>query len=127
MRFLIDECLSPSLVSVAHDAGYEARHVSHVGRSGWMDWDVADYASTGDFVLVTNNGSDFLRLYAVRPIHAGLVILIPSVGRTMQRRLFDEALKELAKLEEPINRVLEVDIDGDDVTFDFYELPLSTP
>jgi hypothetical protein len=92
-----------------------------------MDWDVADYASTGDFVLVTNNGSDFLRLYAVRPIHAGLVILIPSVGRTMQRRLFDEALKELAKLEEPINRVLEVDIDGDDVTFDFYELPLSTP
>jgi predicted nuclease of predicted toxin-antitoxin system len=125
MRFLIDECLSPSLVSIAHQVGYEAEHVAHIGKAGWVDWNVADYAVAGDLVLVTNNRSDFLRLYATRPIHAGLVILIPNVGRIVQRRLFGEALTELAKIGEPINRVLEVNMDGDDVTFDFYHLPES--
>jgi len=123
MRFLIDECLSPSLVLVAHDAGYEAQHVTYVGKSGWTDWNVADYARAGDFVLVTNNRSDFLRLYAVQPIHAGLVILIPSINREDQAYLFRRALVKLAELGEPINRVLEVDRDGDEVTFKLYDLP----
>ena len=37
MRFLIDECLSVDLVTVAGESGYEARHVAHVGRAGWKD------------------------------------------------------------------------------------------
>jgi hypothetical protein len=28
---------------------------------------------------------------------------------------------------EPINRVLEVDIEGDEVTFDLYDLPANLP
>jgi predicted nuclease of predicted toxin-antitoxin system len=123
MRFLIDECLSIDLVSIANQAGYEARHVVHVGKAGWKDWNVVQHASAGDFVLVTNNASDFRRLYARQPLHAGLVIIIPNVGRVMQRRLFRGALDELALIGEPINRVLEVDIDGDDVTFSLYGLP----
>ena len=124
MRFLIDECLSIDLVSVAGQAGHEARHVARVGKAGWKDWNVVRYASDGDFVLVTNNASDFRRLYAAQPLHAGLVIIIPSVGRIDQQRLFRGALDELARLgEEPVNRVLEVDIDGDDVTFSLYDLP----
>jgi hypothetical protein len=79
--------------------------------------------SDGDFVLVTNNAGDFRRLYAVQPLHAGLVIVIPNVGRVTQRRLFRGALDALAMLGEPINRVLEVDIDGDEVTFSLYDLP----
>jgi hypothetical protein len=31
MRFLIDECLSIDLVSIASQAGHEAQHVAHVG------------------------------------------------------------------------------------------------
>jgi predicted nuclease of predicted toxin-antitoxin system len=123
MRFLIDECLSIDLVSIANQAGHEARHVARVGKAGWKDWNVAQHASAGDFVLVTNNASDFRRLYARQPLHAGLVIIIPNVGRVMQRRLFRGALDELALIGEPINRVLEVDIDGDDVTFSLYDLP----
>ena len=57
------------------------------------------------------------------PIHAGLVIVIPQVNRAMQQRLFRDALAELAALNESINYVLEVDIDGDDVTFNLYDLP----
>jgi predicted nuclease of predicted toxin-antitoxin system len=123
MKFLIDECLSIDLVSVAGHAGYEAQHVARVGKAGWKDWNVAQHASAGDFVLVTNNASDFRRLYAMQPLHAGLVIIIPNVSRVMQQRLFRGALDELARLGEPINCVLEVDIDGDDVTFSLYDLP----
>lgn len=39
-------------------------------------------------------------------------------------RLFRGALDELAQLGEPINSVLEVDIEGDEVTFSFYDLPV---
>jgi len=123
MRFLIDECLSIDLVSIASQAGYEAQHVARVGKAGWKDWNVVRYASEGDFVLVTNNASDFRRLYATQPLHAGLVILIPNVNRSLQQRLFCGALDELARLGEPINRVLEVDIDGEDVIFSVYDLP----
>lgn len=123
MKFLIDECLSIDLVSVANQGGYEAQHVAHVGKAGWKDWNVAQYAHDGDFVLVTNNASDFRRLYAAQPLHAGLVIIIPNVNRMLQRQLFRGALDALAKWGEPINSVLEVDTDGDDVTFDLYQLP----
>ena len=117
MRFLIDECLSIDLVSVASQAGHEAQHVVRVGKAGWKDWNVTRHASEGDFVLVTNNATDFRRLYATQPLHAGLVIIIPNANRNLQRRLFRGVLDELARLGEPINRVLEVDIDGEDVTF----------
>src|ERR1019366_1978201 len=113
MRFLIDECLSIDLVSVASEAGHEAQHVARVGKAGWKDWNVARYASDGDFVLVTSNASDFRRLYAKQPVHAGLVIILPNVNRIEQQRLFLGALAELGTLGEPIKRVLEVDIEGD--------------
>lgn len=123
MRFLIDECLSIDLVSVAIQVGHEAQHVAHIGKAGWKDWNVLRHAAEGDFVLVTNNASDFRRLYGTQPLHAGLVIIIPNVNRAVQQQLFRGALDELAGHGEPINRVLEVDIDGDEVTFDLYDLP----
>jgi len=88
-----------------------------------MDWNVARYARDGDFVLVTNNASDFRQLYAAQPLHVGLVILIPVVNRYLQRRLFKAALDELAIIGEPVNRVLEVDLDGGEVMLTLYELP----
>jgi len=123
MRFLIDECLSIDLVLIANQAGHEARHVARLGKAGWKDWNVVRHAAEGDFVLVTNNASDFRRLYAAQPLHAGLVIIIPNVNRAVQRQLFQGALDELAIAGEPVNRVLEVDIEGDEVTFKLYDLP----
>ena len=123
MRFLIDECLSVDLVAVAGESGHEAQHVARVGRAGWKDWNVIRYASEGDFILVTNNASDFRQLYTAQSLHAGLVILIPAVSRAMQQRLFKAAIDELAVIGEPINRVLEVDLDGDEVTLTLYDLP----
>lgn len=123
MRFLIDECLTVDLVSVAHQAGHEAQHVARIGRAGWKDWHVVRHATAGDFVLVTNNASDFRRLYTAEPLHAGLIVIVPSVGRREQRQLFRGALEELTRFGEPINHVLEIGIVGDEVTFTFYALP----
>ena len=123
MRFLIDECLSVDLVTVAGQTGHDAQHVAHIGRAGWKDWNVVRYARDGDFVLVTNNASDFRRLYAAQPLHAGLIILIPVVDRALQRKLFRAALDELGVIGEPINRVLEVDLDGQEVILALYDLP----
>ena len=62
------------------------------------------YAGDGDFVLVTNNASDFRRLYAAQPLHAGLIILIliPVVDRVLHQKLFRAALDELADIGEPL-------------------------
>jgi predicted nuclease of predicted toxin-antitoxin system len=123
VRFFIDECLSVQLVAVARHAGNDAHHVAYVGSAGWKDWHVVSYARDGDFILVTNNASDFRRLHAAQPLHAGLIILVPAVDRDLQRRLFKAALDELATNGEPVNRVLEVDLDGDEVTLALYDLP----
>ena len=127
MRFLIDECLSVHLVALARQSGHDAQHVAHIGKAGWKDWNVARYARDGDFILVTNNASDFRQLYAEEALHAGLVVLIPNVGKVVQQKLFRAALDELAAIGEPVNRVLEVDLDGENVILTFYDLPPDAP
>jgi hypothetical protein len=63
-----------------------------------------------------------LRLYARTPLHAGLIVIVPTVNRAMQRTLFRAAI-DAAISDGMVNRVLEVDIDGEDVTLDLYDLP----
>jgi predicted nuclease of predicted toxin-antitoxin system len=123
VKFLIDECLTVQLVTVAGQAGYEAYHVAHVGKAGWKDWNVMQHARDQDFILVTNNAADFRKLYAAQPLHAGLVIVSPNVSGEMQHRLFMAALGELAHHGEPVNQVLEIDLDGEEAIVGFYELP----
>lgn len=126
MRFLIDECLTIDLIRIAAEAGYEAQHVARIGRADWKDWNVASYAADGDFVLVTNNASDFRKLYAANPLHTGLIIIVPNVDRGLQQTLFRAALDTVASANDLVNRVLEVGIEGENVTLDLYDLP-STP
>jgi predicted nuclease of predicted toxin-antitoxin system len=123
MRFLIDECLSPELAATAREAGHEAYHVAHVGKAGWMDWDVARYAQEGDFVVVTNNADDFRLLYANAQLHAGLIIIVRNVGRAAQQELFQGALDDVRVKGELINQVLEIDSDGDEITYTRWNLP----
>ena len=79
-----------------------------------------------DFVLVANNAADFRKLYAEEALHAGLVILIPNVPVDSQKHLFKGVVNKLITHGELINHVLEVDLDGEDVIFDLYELPMAT-
>jgi hypothetical protein len=45
----------------------------------------------------------------------------------VQQKLFRAALDEFAVIGEPVNRVLEVDLDGEEVTLTLYDLPSTTP
>ena len=127
MKFLIDECLSIDLIPVASAAGHEARHVARIGKAGWKDWNVARYAAEGDFVLVTNNASDFRKIYATTALHAGLIVIVPNVGRALQSELFRAALEAVTMSGDLVNRVLEVAVEGDEVTLDLYDLPQDPP
>jgi len=122
VRLLVDECLSPALVREAQSFGIEAYHLAHVGRAASKDWQVAAYAISHDMILVTNDASDFRRLYAAQVLHPGLVILVPNAERETQLRLFRLALAHLVGMRELVNRALEVAFDGECVVFRDYEL-----
>ncbi len=123
MRFLIDECLHPTLADVAHGAGHEAHHVNFLGLASTKDHDLIPRILEGDFVFVTNNAADFRRLYQAQAIHAGLVIIVPQTPPTQQRALFLAAMEEIGPDNGLINEALEVLIDGDEVIFNRYEWP----
>jgi predicted nuclease of predicted toxin-antitoxin system len=123
LRFLIDECLHPTLADVAHGAGHEAHHVNFLGLASTKDHDLMPRILEGDFVFVTNNAADFRRLYQAQAIHAGLVILVPQAPPTQQRALFLAAMEEIGPDNGLINEALEVLIDGDEVIFNRYEWP----
>src|SRR6266404_8189505 len=111
MKFLIDECLHTSLAEVAQQAGFEAHHVAHFGLQGKKDHQLMMRVRDEAFIFVTNNAPDFRRLFAKEPLHAGLIVIVPSVAPSLQRELFKAALAEVSK-REPVNSVVEVDWDG---------------
>jgi predicted nuclease of predicted toxin-antitoxin system len=122
LRLLIDECLSPVLVDVGHQHGFEAHHVVHMGWESRKDPFLRARLIEGDFTLVTNNWRDFRPMLEQAGLHAGAIIL-PNVPRDEQVRLLDLALRAAAELSDPpdlVNTILEVDPDG---TVRVYDLP----
>jgi predicted nuclease of predicted toxin-antitoxin system len=121
MKFLIDECLHTSLVEEANHAGYEAYHVVYYGLQGLKDHELMRRIREEEFVFVTNNASDFRKLFAREPIHSGLVIIVPSVSPPLQRRLFTEALREIRN-RDLINMAVQVRLEQDIVIVEFFIL-----
>lgn len=111
MRFLVDECLSPDLVFIARDRGFsESMHVTWLGLTSKKDWAIVQRAVKDEYVLVTNNTTDFTSLVEREKTHAGLVCLNVAPGfmnLEVQKRLFEHALDQL-KEKKPANEVLEV-------------------
>jgi predicted nuclease of predicted toxin-antitoxin system len=121
MRFLIDECLSPTLTTVAHEAGFAAAHVLHRGWGGLSDVQLRTHVLREELVIVTNNGQDFRSLLGEVELHPGLIVLTANVRRESQCDLFALALHAATRFPSLVNRVLEVDGDG---TIRDYELPV---
>jgi hypothetical protein len=61
--------------------------------------------------------------YAKEELHAGLVIILPSVTPSRQRELFLAALSHIGK-RDLINAVLEVNLAGDKAICREYSYPL---
>ena len=83
--FLIDECLSPALVALAHGRGSSAVHVAHVGLAGVKDRSLMPFIRQGSHTLVTNNRIDFRLLHAAEELHDGLIVIVPNVSRDEQQ------------------------------------------
>lgn len=121
LRILIDENLSPSLASQAHERGYECTHVNHLGMAGTKDWELKKTIVDGDWTFITNNSIDFrgpsgkrgsAGEYADVRLHAGLVCVNASSGLNLetQRRLFELIFDDFGANWDLINQVLEVDL-----------------
>lgn len=113
IRLLIDECLSPELTASAYARGKAATHVHHLGLTSAKDRALRPIIVSGYYTFVTNNRSDFLRLYRKLEVHAGLVIIVPAVKKPDQKRLLGVALDAVeARGFDVGNLLCEVHADG---------------
>jgi predicted nuclease of predicted toxin-antitoxin system len=93
--------------------GYQADYVTHLGKSGWQDWNLVRFAVANDYIIVTDNRRDFLKEYARLEVHAGLIILLPKGTRDKQMALFQKALDVYSgRNDDLLNKVLEAARDG---------------
>ena len=87
MKLWFDEDLSPTLVQVANELGFEAtcnRDRTMLGRS---DQVLRRVVQAEGYVFVTDNASDFRPMYARDGVHPGLIVMPATVGRIRQRQL----------------------------------------
>ena len=122
VKLLIDECLHTSLVELAHAAGHMADHVNYLGLGGSKDWQLMATIRLQDYTFVTNNRSDFLVLHGQEPLHAGVIIIIPSVTPVRQREPFSAALEHIGT-RDLTNTVVEVKYAGNRIVCSEYALP----
>lgn len=122
MRFLIDECMHTSLVNEAVARGHEAYHVVWLGLDGESDWGLMPRIVADDFTFVTNNASDFRKLYRRQAVHAGLVIIVPQTRPEIQRALFNLAMDDVGEAGDLVNQALEVRMEGEEVILERYSL-----
>ena len=121
MKLWIDEDLSPSIVHVGHDAGYHATSVRDRDKLSNKDHALAAILLDEEWVLVTNNAGDFLKLADTAGLHSGLVFIelgsaaaeaawLSAAISHIEARAADE--NETTD-EFMVNRVVEVDDGGD--------------
>jgi predicted nuclease of predicted toxin-antitoxin system len=127
VKFLVDECLSPDLVTIARSRGHgESTHVTWLGLRSRKDWAIVRRAIADGYVLVTNNATDFMALLRREKVHAGLVCINVAHGLMsldVQKRLFALALDRLAD-HEPINELLEITLnESRSVQVERYDFP----
>ena len=116
MKFLIDECLSPSLATMARKRGFpESTHVNWLGLRSRKDWLLVRRAIRDGYVLVTNDMIDFTSLMERERGHPGLVCINVAHGLMsieVQTRLFELALDQLAEVDLE-GQILEVTLSAD--------------
>lgn len=116
MKFLIDECLSPTLATIARNRGFpQSTHVTWLGLRSRQDWALVRRAVRDGYVLVTNDTADFMSLMAREPRHPGLICMNVAHGLMrleVQTKLFDHALTRLADVEFA-GQVLDITLTSD--------------
>lgn len=79
MKFLIDECLSPTRATIARNRGFpQSTHVTWLGLRSRQDWALVRRAVRDGYVFVTNDTADFMSLMAREPCHPGCLVHGPE-------------------------------------------------
>lgn len=121
MRLWFDEDLSPTLVQVAYEHGFETTCNRDRGVLGIKDAELRRIVQREEFVLVTDNASDFRPMYARDDVHPGMIVMPASHGRKQQRETTHQVIDWIVTTasgagETPgkfmINRLVEIDRDG---------------
>lgn len=138
-KFLIDECLSPTLALLARDRGYvESSHVTWIGKGSWKDWELRRVVTDGDWTFVTRNSIDFRGLaerpgtqgeYSHLPLHAGLVCINgPEQMKAEAARVLFGLVLNIVGTSQMTNEVIEITFaDGDTYEIIRYDLPSKSP
>jgi predicted nuclease of predicted toxin-antitoxin system len=129
VRLWFDEDLSPTLVQVAHELGFEGTCNRDRGVLGIGDAPLRQLVHREGFVLVTDNSSDFRPMYMREDVHPGLIVVPAGYGRARQHLLTREVISWIANAalqsnqaaaDNMLNRLVEIDRDGSVTS---YELP----
>ena len=116
MKFLIDECLSPTLATIARKRGFpQSTHVSWLGLRSRKDWLLVRRAIRDGYVLVTNDTADFTSLMEREHRHPGQVCMNVAHGLMsldVQTSLFEHALVQLVDIG-LAGQVLEITLTAD--------------
>ncbi len=100
MKFPIDECLNPTLATIARTRGFpQSTHVTWLGLRSRQDWAIVRRAVDDGYALVTNDSADFTFLMEREPAHPGLVCVNMAPGLmslATQQALFEHALGRIA-------------------------------
>lgn len=111
MRLLLDEHISPALVTRLAEVGVYAQSVPHVGLTGRADHEIWQYALDHDFAVVTTNARDFIELLDV-DVHPGLIVLRESgLSRNEQwdrLRPVIEHVKDSGNEDFLLNKLIEI-------------------
>ena len=121
MKLWFDEDLSPTLVQVANERGFQATCNRDRGVLGAKDAVLRKLVQAEGFVLVTDNATDFRPMYEREGVHPGLAVMPAVVGRERQRQLASELIDWIVAAaagdaQSPsdfmVNRLVQIDSDG---------------
>jgi hypothetical protein len=121
VKLWFDEDLSPTLVQVANERGFEATCNRDRNALGHKDPELRSLVQAEGYVFVTDNASDFRPMYARDELHPGLVVMPAAFGRSRQHELARAVIDWIVGAavgagERPndymVNKVVEVDDEG---------------
>jgi predicted nuclease of predicted toxin-antitoxin system len=123
VRLLLDEHISPTLVTRLAQVGVYAQSVPHAGLAGQPDAAIWLHALEHDFAVVTTNARDFIVLLEVE-IHPGLIVLRESgLGREEQWARLEPVVQYVLRTADHdylVNKLIEVTAAG---KFSVREIP----
>ena len=111
MQLLLDEHISPALVSRLAELGVFSQSVPHVGLTGRPDHVIWHFALQHGFTVVTTNARDFLEFLDVE-FHPGLIVLRESgLTREEQWERLKPVIEQIIGTADPdflLNKLVEI-------------------